>query len=89
MSPYARKITENWEKDLEVNLWAQENTGRLQGEKRPRNRNKNQKTKILRTRGKSGPRKTKSVNTRGYVKQMREETKSLKKNWIENDMEKN
>ena len=41
----------------------------LRGEKTPRNRNKNQKTKILRSRGKS---------VRGYVKQMREETGKLK-----------
>ena len=40
------------------------NTGRLQGDKRPRNRNKNQMIKILRTQGKNGPRETKQESRR-------------------------
>ena len=59
MSPQDRKITENREKDAEEKLMVQENAGRLQGDKGSRNRNKNQKTKILRYYGKNGPRETK------------------------------
>ena len=39
----------NYSKIEKENLWAQENTGKhIQEDKRPRNRNKNKKTKILR-----------------------------------------
>lgn len=40
--------------------------GNLKGDKRPKNQNKNHKTKILHAHGKNGPRKslTESVNTR-------------------------
>ena len=49
MSPQARKITKNREKDPEENQWAQKT-------QEDQKRNKNQKAKMLR--------KTESVNTR-------------------------